>query len=213
MRVSVVSVAVFATSRLKSMGRIGIARAVASASDWPLPVPVSVQWALSALAVSVRVSVACRAIGAAPTTPMHRHQIRQGRGKNTWRRWTPRISVKIIWNRLAFGLRQHFPPKVSHRQGSWRRNQVKHRNRNQYPHRCRRSQCQRQQYRQPRQGNRIHNYYDKLWLVINRTRYWLIPVRSFAQFPMKRQAILSIIAGISKKHSPPHLKEEENDDF
>jgi hypothetical protein len=54
---------------------------------------------------------------------------------------------------------------------------------------------------------------NKLWLVINRTRYWLIPVISFAQFPMKGQAILSIMAGISKKHRPPHLKEEENDDF
>src|SRR6185312_13649950 len=124
MRVSVVSLAVFAISRLKSMGRIGIARAVASALDWPLAVPVSVQWALSALPVSVRVSVAYRAIGAAPTTPMHRHQIRQGRGENTWRRWTPRITAKIIWNRLAFGLCQHYPPNLSHRQGSWRRNQV-----------------------------------------------------------------------------------------
>src|SRR6185437_13437974 len=66
MRVSVVSLAVFAISRLKSMGRIGIARAVASALDWPRAVPVSVQWALSALPVSVRVSVAYRAIGAAP---------------------------------------------------------------------------------------------------------------------------------------------------
>jgi hypothetical protein len=59
---------------------------------------------------------------------------------------------------LDSGLRQHFPPKVSHRQGNWNRNQVKHRHRNQYPHRCRRSQCQRQQYRQPRRGNRIHNH-------------------------------------------------------
>ena len=155
---SVVSVAVFAISRLKSMGRIGIARAVASTLDWPLPVSVSVQWAISALPVSVRVSVVCRAIGAAPTIPMHRHQIRQGRGKNTWRRWTPRISVKIIWNRLAFGARPHYRLRGFHRQGKWHRNQVKHRHRNQYPHRCRRSQCQRQQYRQPRQGNRIHNH-------------------------------------------------------
>src|ERR1700750_3377068 len=100
------------------MGRIGIARAVAPALDWLLPVSVSVQWALSALAVSVRVSVACRAIGNAPTTPMHRHQIRQGPGNSTWRRWTPRISVAIIWIRLAFGLRQRFPPKVFHRQGN-----------------------------------------------------------------------------------------------
>jgi hypothetical protein len=89
---------------------------------------------------------------------MHRRQIRQGRGKNTWRRWTPRISVKIIWNRLAFGARPHYRLRGFHRQGKWHRNQVKHRHRNQYPHRCRRSQCQSQQYRQPRQGNRIHNH-------------------------------------------------------
>ncbi len=145
--VAVVSVAVFAISRLKSMGRIGTARAAVSAWDWPVRASLSALAALSALAVSVRVSVVCRAIGAAPTIPMHRHQIRQGRGKNIWRRWTPRISVKIIWNRLAFGARPHYRLRGFHRQGKRHRNQVKHRHRNQYPHRCRRSQCQSQQYR------------------------------------------------------------------
>jgi len=80
----VVSVAVFAISRLKLMGRIGIARAVAPALDWPLPVSVSVQRALSALPVSAKVSVAYRAIGAALTVRMHRHRIPPARGKNIW---------------------------------------------------------------------------------------------------------------------------------
>src|ERR1700759_14487 len=132
MQVSVVSVAVFAISRLKSMVRIGIARAVASALDWALPVSVSVQWAQSALPVSARASVAYRAIGAALTVRMHRLRIPLARGKNIWCRWIPRITAKIIWNRLGFGARQRFPPKVFHRQTKWHRNRGKHWPRNQY---------------------------------------------------------------------------------
>ena len=158
MRTSLASLAVFVISRLKSMGRIGIARAVPSALDWPLPVSASVQWALSALAVSARESVAYRAIGAALTVWMHRHRIPPARGSNIWCRWIPRITAKITWNRLVFGVRLRFPPKVFHRQGKWHRNRGKHRHRNQYRRRRRHNHCQRQKYRQPRQGNLIHNH-------------------------------------------------------
>src|SRR6478752_4392405 len=158
MRMSLASLAGFAISRLKSTGRTGIARAVPWALDWPVPASVSVQMALSALAVSARVSVAYRAIGAALTVRMHRHRIPPARGNNIWCRWIPRITAKITWNRLGFGVRLRFPPKVFHRQGKWHHNRGKHRHRNQYRRRYRHNHCQRQKYRQPRQGNLIHNH-------------------------------------------------------
>ena len=62
------------------------------------------------------------------------------RGKNIWCLWIPRITVQIIWNRLGFGVRRRFPPKVFHRRGKWRRNRGKHWHRNQYRHRYRHNQ-------------------------------------------------------------------------
>jgi hypothetical protein len=154
---SLASRAGFAISQLKSMGHIGIVRAVPSALDWPLPASVPVQMALSVLVVSARVSVAYRVIGDALTVSMHRHRIPPARGNNIWCRWIPRITAKITWNQMGSGVRPRFLPKVFHRQGKWRRNRGKHRHHNQYRRRHRCNHYQRQKYRQPRQGNLIHN--------------------------------------------------------
>ena len=138
---SVVSVAVFAIFRLKSMGRIGIARVVASTLDLPLPVSVSVQWALSALPVPVRVSAAYRAIGNAPTST----DAPAPNPPGAWKEYlVPMDTTNFCKDHMVpagFWSGQRFPPKVFHRQGNLHLNQTKHRNRNQYPRRCRRSRA------------------------------------------------------------------------
>ena len=138
------------------------------------------------LAVSARVSVAYRAIGAALTVRMHRHRILPARGKNIWCRWIRRITAKITWNRLGFGVRIRFPPKVDHEQGKWHRNRWKQRHRNQYRRRYRQNGMPTPEDRQARERKLIHSNSSSSQRNRQRTPPRMTPVVTSDRFDSMR---------------------------